>query len=253
MLPPLPRCSRWAYSSLKLAHPYQPSPKPLSGRPAHRPFRGLLGVYSRCGLHTRAVTKTVTVIRRLQTFRLLHACSGCFRLERSPGGACTRWKSAALSRRTWIPVLRRNDRERRGRSGSGRSPNGSLPCFSSNALQLWLSEDCGLMKMVVSNSVGVGLIKLRLRSSIIDHTPPSGWPPRHWRLHPTSTTLTAIAASNRANRPGSGLAASLYATRHVGQTAFAITLGGLALVDQFDRVKRFSRGTSSRVVAGRPQ
>jgi hypothetical protein len=61
----------------------------------------LLGVYSRCGLHTRAVTKTVTVIRRLQTFRLLHACSGCFRLERSPGGVCTRWKSAALSRRTW--------------------------------------------------------------------------------------------------------------------------------------------------------
>ncbi len=121
MLPPLPRCSRWAYSSLKLAHPYQPSPKPLSGRPAHRPFRGLLGVYSRCGLHTRAVTKTVTVIRRLQTFRLLHACSGCFRLERSPGGACTRWKSAALSRRTWTAVLRRNDRQRRGRADNGHS------------------------------------------------------------------------------------------------------------------------------------
>ena len=42
-----------------LAHltpPYQPSPIPLSGRPAHRPFRGLLSVHSRCGLHTRAVT-----------------------------------------------------------------------------------------------------------------------------------------------------------------------------------------------------
>jgi hypothetical protein len=36
--------------------PYQPSPKGLSGRPAHCPFRGLLGVYSRYGLHTRAVT-----------------------------------------------------------------------------------------------------------------------------------------------------------------------------------------------------
>src|SRR5262244_4539495 len=35
---------------------YQPSPIPLSGRPAHRPFRGLLGVHPRCGLHTRAVT-----------------------------------------------------------------------------------------------------------------------------------------------------------------------------------------------------
>src|SRR6516225_2563622 len=100
MPPPLPRCSGWAHSSLKLAHPYQPSPKPLSGRPAHRPFRGLLGVHSRCGLHTRAVTTIVTVIRRLQTFRRLHACSGCFRLERSPGGPCTHWKSAAFSRRT---------------------------------------------------------------------------------------------------------------------------------------------------------
>src|SRR5271155_390740 len=93
MLPPLPRCSRWAYSSLKLAHPCQPSPIPLSGRPAHRHFRGLLGVYSRCGLHTRAVTKFVTAIRGLQTFRHLHACPGCFRLERSPGGPCTHWKT----------------------------------------------------------------------------------------------------------------------------------------------------------------
>ena len=58
-----------------LAHPCQPSPNPLSGRPAHRPFRGLLGVHSRCGLHTRTVTKFVTAIRRLQTFRHLHACS----------------------------------------------------------------------------------------------------------------------------------------------------------------------------------
>ena len=76
-----------------------------SGRPAHRPFRGLLGVHSRCGLHTRAVTKFATAIRGLQTFRHLHACLGCFRLERSPGGPCTHWKSAALSRRTWKPDL----------------------------------------------------------------------------------------------------------------------------------------------------
>ena len=77
----------------KITHPCQPSPIPLSGRPAHRPFRGLLGVHSRCGLHTRAVTNFVTAIRGLQTFRRLHACPGCFRLERSPGGACTRWKT----------------------------------------------------------------------------------------------------------------------------------------------------------------
>src|SRR5947208_412671 len=56
MLSPLPRRSGWAYSSLCFTQPYQPSPKGLSGRPAHRPFRGLLGVHSRYGLHTRAVT-----------------------------------------------------------------------------------------------------------------------------------------------------------------------------------------------------
>ncbi len=39
------------------------------------------------------------------SLRHLHACSGCFRLERLPGGPCTRWRSAALSRRTWIPDL----------------------------------------------------------------------------------------------------------------------------------------------------
>jgi hypothetical protein len=31
--------------------------------------------------------------RRLQPFRHLHDCSGCFRLERSPGGTCTHWKA----------------------------------------------------------------------------------------------------------------------------------------------------------------
>src|SRR6266581_2740992 len=34
----------------------QPSPIWQSGRPVHCPFRGLLGVHSRYGLHTRAVT-----------------------------------------------------------------------------------------------------------------------------------------------------------------------------------------------------
>src|SRR5712675_539978 len=56
MLSPLPRRSGWAYCFAHSPQPYQPSPKGLSGRPAHRPFRGLLGVYSRYGLHTRAVT-----------------------------------------------------------------------------------------------------------------------------------------------------------------------------------------------------
>ena len=58
---------------------YQPSPKGLSGRPAHRPFRGLLGVHSRCGPHTRAVTYRDPLHRRLQPYRYLHDCSGCTR------------------------------------------------------------------------------------------------------------------------------------------------------------------------------
>jgi hypothetical protein len=40
--------------------PYQPSPVWLPDRPAHRPFRGLLSVHSRCGLHTRAGHRIVT-------------------------------------------------------------------------------------------------------------------------------------------------------------------------------------------------
>src|ERR1700730_6299338 len=39
-------------------------------------------------------------MRRLQTFRLLHTCSGCFRLERIAGWGSHPLESAALSRRT---------------------------------------------------------------------------------------------------------------------------------------------------------
>ena len=65
-----------------LSQPYQPSPVRRPGRPARCPFRGLLGVHSRCGLHTRAATNSWHAIRRLQPFRYLHDCSGCFRRER---------------------------------------------------------------------------------------------------------------------------------------------------------------------------
>jgi hypothetical protein len=65
-------------------------------------------LFEACSAFTRVAACTlarspyiVTAIRRLQTLRLLHVCSGRFRLERSPGGAYTHWKSAALSRRTW--------------------------------------------------------------------------------------------------------------------------------------------------------
>jgi len=48
----------WAHCFAHFTQPCQPSPKGSSGRPAHRLFRGLLGVHSRCGLHTRAVTNS---------------------------------------------------------------------------------------------------------------------------------------------------------------------------------------------------
>src|ERR1700732_2411414 len=45
-------------ASLIFIQTYQSSPIGLSGRPAHCPFRGLLSVHSRCGLHTRAATNS---------------------------------------------------------------------------------------------------------------------------------------------------------------------------------------------------
>jgi hypothetical protein len=57
-------------------------------------------LFEACSAFTRVAACTlarspyvVTAIRRLQTPRLLHVCSGRFRLERSPGGACTHWKT----------------------------------------------------------------------------------------------------------------------------------------------------------------
>src|SRR5215510_13850031 len=45
-------------ASLTSPQSCQPSLIWLSGRPVHRPFRGLLGVHTRYGLHTRAVTNS---------------------------------------------------------------------------------------------------------------------------------------------------------------------------------------------------
>src|SRR5712664_582452 len=106
MLPPLPRCSGWASSSLV-------SPNRVSLPRFHVRIGLHIVLFEVCSAFTRVAACTlarspyvVTAIRRLQTLRLLHACSGRFRLERSPGGACTHWKSAALSRRTWKAGIR---------------------------------------------------------------------------------------------------------------------------------------------------
>src|SRR6201997_309742 len=105
MLPPLPRCSGWVYSSL------------ISPRRTSLPRKG-----HRVGLH-------VVLFEACSAFTRVAACtlarspirdplSGGFRhfvssmpapvasgWSESPGGACTRWKSAALSRRTWMPDI----------------------------------------------------------------------------------------------------------------------------------------------------
>ena len=85
--------------------PCQPSPEGSPGRPAHRPFRGLLGVHSRCGLHTRAVTVFVTRYPKASDI----SSSPCL-LRLLPAGAVVGWglhqlESAALSRRTPTAVI----------------------------------------------------------------------------------------------------------------------------------------------------
>src|SRR6202521_5141900 len=75
-------------------------PRERIGYATRKPFRqGRLHTW--LGSAGEVHARPRTAIRGLQTFRRLHACPGCFRLERSPGGPCTHWKSAALSRRTW--------------------------------------------------------------------------------------------------------------------------------------------------------
>src|SRR5262245_42079697 len=100
MPPPLPRYSGRAYSSLI-------SPSRFSLPRFHYRVGLHIVLFEVCSAFTHVAACTlaqspyfVTAIRGLQTFRHLHACPGCFRLERSPGGPCTHWKSAALSRRT---------------------------------------------------------------------------------------------------------------------------------------------------------
>ena len=65
------------------------------GRLPHYPFRGLLNVHSRYGLHESPSPLKDLLHRRLQRIRYLHRCSDCYRLERQlPGGIRTRWKTA---------------------------------------------------------------------------------------------------------------------------------------------------------------
>ena len=71
----------------------------------------------------------VTAIRRLQTFRYLHDCSGCCRRERIAGWASHPLESAALSRRTPTAAVRRTIEDRRGSTHCGPSLPSQEPAF----------------------------------------------------------------------------------------------------------------------------
>src|SRR5271169_2067663 len=99
MLPPLPRCSGWASSSLV-------SPNRVSLPRFHVRVGLHIDLFEDCSAFTHVAACTlarspiVTANRRLQPFRYLHDCSDCFRLERIAGWASHHLESAALSRRT---------------------------------------------------------------------------------------------------------------------------------------------------------
>src|SRR5215469_8671886 len=84
MLPPLPRCSGWASSSL--IHPA------VSAFPDSTVVSASTSSFSRLARRLLALRPAhsrshqfVTAIRRLQPFRYLHDCSDCFRRERIAG------------------------------------------------------------------------------------------------------------------------------------------------------------------------
>ena len=99
-----------------------------SGLPPHTPCRSP-GALTRVAARTLARSPIRDLLHRgLQPFRHLHDCSGCFRLERSPGGARTRWKAppshgAHVKRPSRI--VARGDRC--GTNGGARLPGNGRP------------------------------------------------------------------------------------------------------------------------------
>src|SRR5271166_2410353 len=102
MLPPLPRCSAWTYSSLV-------SPSHIS-LPRKGCRVGLhIVLFEACSAFTRVTACTLArppirgpLYRRLQPFRHLHDCSGCFRLERVAGWASHHWKAPPFTAHTHV-------------------------------------------------------------------------------------------------------------------------------------------------------
>jgi hypothetical protein len=107
MLSPLPRRSDWRSN---LAHPSGRLSLPRNGSRV-----GLrIVLFEACSAFTRVTACTLAlspyfVTRFTEGFsQLVTSLTApvAFRLERSPGGACTHWKSAAFSRRTPVAVTR---------------------------------------------------------------------------------------------------------------------------------------------------
>jgi len=106
MLPPLPRCSSWTYSSLV-------SPSRIS-LPRKGCRVGLhIDLFEVCSAFTRVAACTLArppvrgpLYRRLQPFRHLHDCPGCFRRERVAGWVSHPLESAAFHGARRVEVWR---------------------------------------------------------------------------------------------------------------------------------------------------
>ena len=125
MLSSLPRQDQWKLFARTL-----PSaaafPKREAGRLLHCAFRGLLNVYPCYGLHTHRVAFHDPLHRRLQRFRRLYRCFGCYRVERTSSRAgLSPAEKHRLSRRTLSTALRfgRDD----GWLWSGAQAKGTTP------------------------------------------------------------------------------------------------------------------------------
>src|SRR6516165_8691500 len=133
MLPPVPRCSGWASSSL--ISPSRISLPRYGGRVGlHIDLFGACSAFTRVAACTLARSPIVTANRRLQPFRYLHDCSDCFRLERIAGWASHPLESAALSRRTPKAAISRTP------SGSQVRPRVEVASLGRRQPPLWISH-----------------------------------------------------------------------------------------------------------------
>jgi hypothetical protein len=105
VLPPVPRCSDWASSSL--ISPSRISlPRNCSRVGLHIDLFGACSAFTRVAARTLAPSPICDLLhRRPQPFCHLHDCSGCFRLERLAGRGLHPLESAAFPRRTQIAVV----------------------------------------------------------------------------------------------------------------------------------------------------